>query len=151
LISKEIPETKFYIVGQKPPLKIKKLESDKIKVTGFVSDIRKEYLKSTVNVAPMRFGAGTLNKVIEAIALGVPTVASSIAVQGLPEQLKKYILIADDPVTFADYVKEIMNNSKKYRTEMLKGQNTIRELLSWDKVVNEFEKSLLMKLAVLHK
>jgi glycosyltransferase involved in cell wall biosynthesis len=151
LISKEIPETKFYIVGQKPPLKIKKLESDKIKVTGFVSDIRKEYLKSTVNVAPMRFGAGTLNKVIEAIALGVPTVASSIAAQGLPEQLKKYILIADDPVTFADYVKEIMNNSKKYRTEMLKGQNTIRELLSWEKVVNEFEKSLLMKLAVIHK
>lgn len=151
LISREIPATKFYIVGQKPPMKIKRLVNDKIKVSGFVPDIRKEYLKSAVNVAPMRFGAGTLNKVIEAIALGVPTVASSIAVQGLPEELKKYILIADDPVTFADAVKEIMNNSEKYRAEMLEGLNIIKELLSWEKVVKEFEKSLMMKLAVLHK
>lgn len=150
LITGEIPDTKFYIVGQKPPVKIRRLVNDNIKVTGFVPDIRKEYLKSAVNVAPMRFGAGTLNKVIEAIALGVPTVATSIAVQGLPDLLKKFILIADDPVTFADSVKEIIRNDRKYRDQMIKGQEIIRKILSWDKIVSDFEQTLKIKLAKLN-
>ncbi|HSP89127.1 MAG TPA: glycosyltransferase, partial [Ignavibacteriaceae bacterium] len=68
LILEKKPDSKFYIVGQKPSKKIKALASKNIVVTGFVPDIKEEYLKSAVNVAPMRFGAGTLNKVIESIA-----------------------------------------------------------------------------------
>lgn len=150
LIIGEVPEAKFYVVGQKPPAKIRNLTGDNVIVTGFVPDIRKEYLKSVVNVAPMRFGAGTLNKVIEAIALGIPTVATSIAVQGLPDLLKKFILIADDPVTFADNVKEIIQNDKKYRDQMNEGQEIIRKILSWEKIVSDFEKILKTKLTGLN-
>lgn len=147
LITNEIPDAKFYIVGQKPPLKIKNLACRNIIVTGFVPDIRKEYLKSAVNVAPMRFGAGTLNKVIESVALGVPVVATSIAAQGLPDVLKKFILIADDPVTFSEKVKEILRNNSEYRKLMKEAQRIVKEILSWGKIVTDFENSLKEKLA----
>ena len=145
LISRKIPESKFYIVGQNPPIKVKSLMSSNIKITGFVPDIKAEYLKSTINVAPMRFGAGTLNKVIEAIALGVPTVATSIAVQGLPDQLKKFISIADDSTAFANNVLDILQDSEKYREQIVEGQEIIKEILSWDKIVSDFEQSLRIK------
>jgi glycosyltransferase involved in cell wall biosynthesis len=141
-ILKEIPEAEFYIVGQKPPLKVRNLASRNIFVTGFVPDIKAEYVKSAVNVAPMRFGAGTLNKVIESIALGVPVVGTSFAVNGLPKELYKYISVADDEDIFAEHVISILKNSKIREELMCEGKKVIRDMLSWKNVVNGFESYL---------
>ena len=146
LIIKKVPDAEFFIVGQKPPQKIKSLESKNIFVTGFVPDIKNEYLKSAVNVAPMRFGAGTLNKVIESIALGVPVVATSMAIGGLPEVLYKYIFIADDPVNFAEAVIKIINNPLIREELVEEGKTVIKEMLSWEKIVSDFESYLLSEL-----
>ena len=141
-ILQNAPEAEFFIVGQKPPQRIKALASNKISVTGFVPDIRKEYLKSAVNVAPMRFGAGTLNKVIESIALGVPVVATKIAVGGLPEELEKFIFVAGSADEFAAHVIKIIKDPS-IRTELMEeGKKVISDLLSWDKVVAGFESYL---------
>ncbi|MDP2364180.1 MAG: glycosyltransferase [Ignavibacteria bacterium] len=146
LILKKDNSIKFYIVGQQPPLRVKNLASENIIVTGFVKDIKGEYLKSAVTVAPMRFGAGTLNKVIESIALGVPVVTTSMAVAGLPKELEKYVRIAESPDDFAVSVQEILED-KKFRTEvMVEGKEIIRHLLSWDHIVCDFEKYLRIKL-----
>ena len=146
LIRAKIPDAKFYIVGQNPPRKIKKLACHNIIVTGFVPDIKLEYLKSAVNVAPMRFGAGTLNKVLESISLGVPVVTTSIAVEGLPDELNKFVFIADSPDQFADRVVEIMKY-RNFKNELLiEGKSVIRKLLSWENIVTEFELQLKNKL-----
>lgn len=145
IILKKDNSIKFYIVGQQPPLKLKNLASKNIIVTGFVNDIKAEYLKSAVNIAPMRFGAGTLNKVIESIALGIPVVATSISVAGLPKELEKYVRIADSPREFADSVYEILQN-KTYRANlMMEGKEIISRLLSWDNIVRDFENYLLQR------
>lgn len=149
LVLKEIPEAKFYIVGQKPPFKVKRLASRNIFITGFVQDIKKEYLKSNVNVAPMRFGAGTLNKVIESIPLGVPVVATPIAVEGLPDEIKKYVRVARDSEDFANQVIEILNTTGLREQFLNQDKSVIREMLSWEKIVDRFEYDLkdeLMKL-----
>ena len=147
-IIKKKPEVKFYIVGQKPSFSIRQLHSNNIIVTGYVHDIKAEYLKSAVNVAPMRFGAGTLNKVIESIALGVPVVATSLAVGGLPEKLRKFIFIADDPEEFAEKVLHIIN-TPQIRGELLEqGKTMITNLLSWDKIIQDFENYLKNQLEI---
>ena len=83
-LKKSIAHAKLYIVGQNPPAALKRLSSEDIIVTGFVPDIKAEYLQSVVAVAPIRFGAGTLNKTLEPMALGIPVVATSVATEGLP-------------------------------------------------------------------
>jgi len=104
LVLMEIPDAKFYIVGQNPPMRVRSLASQNIIVTGFVQDIITEYLKSTVNVAPMRFGAGTLNKIIESLVLGVPVIATPIAIEGFPSEIKKIINVASGSKEFAKQV-----------------------------------------------
>lgn len=147
LILNKNSRAKFYIVGQKPPLKIKKLASENVIVTGFVEDIKSEYLKSAVNVAPMRFGAGTLNKIIESLALGVPIVASSIAVGGLPKEFSKYILVADNPTEFAEKVLYVIEHKEVRETIMSEAKNVVRNYLSWEVIVGNFEETVKNKLA----
>ena len=123
-------------------MKIKRLSSKNIFVTGFVKDIKEEYLKSAVNVAPMRFGAGTLNKVLESISLGIPVIATEVAVMGLPKELNKYIFIAKNSQEFVEKVIYIFNNPSIRNELMEEGKKVIRELLSWELIVNDFEKYL---------
>lgn len=146
LVLKEIPDAKFYIVGQDPPFRVRLLANQRIIVTGFVKNIKAEYLKSVVNVAPMRFGAGTLNKIIESIVLGVPVVATLIAVEGLPDEIKKYIRVARDSKEFANQVIECLK-TPELREQFLKlDKSAIRNILSWENIVNQFENDLVDEL-----
>jgi polysaccharide biosynthesis protein PslH len=149
LVRENYPTSKFYIVGQKPPVELKRLASPNIIVTGFVKDINTEYQLSEVNVVPIRFGAGTLNKVIEALALGIPTVATTMSIAGLPKELKKYILLADNPGSFTDKIIYVFENESVRNDMMKEAQEVVFNLLSWEKIVGEFEsylnKRILMK------
>ncbi|MBV6512697.1 MAG: hypothetical protein FMNOHCHN_02211 [Ignavibacteriaceae bacterium] len=142
LVLKEIPDARFYIVGQKPPQAVKDLASQNVIVTGFVEDIRAEYCKSAVNIAPIRFGAGTLNKVIESLALGIPVVSTSMAVSGLPAEIKSRIPAGDTPEEFAKLVVDVLRNREKYAGESKQLSAVIREKLSWDTILSGFEQEL---------
>jgi sugar transferase (PEP-CTERM/EpsH1 system associated) len=139
LVKKEVPAAKFYIVGQSPPAKVQALASDDVIVTGFVEDIKQYYLSSAVAVSPIRFGAGTLNKILEPLALGVPVVATSMGTEGLDVTNGKEILIADGPHTFARHVVRVMKEPA-YRDSLGKeGMAIIRQLYNWDAIVQALE------------
>lgn len=142
LVWKQIPDAKLYLVGQKPPRSISNLSSDNAIVTGFVEDIRAEYLKSTVTIAPVRFGAGTLNKVIESLVLGIPVISSPKAVAGLPAILKPYILMAETENEFADQICKVLQNPVRYREIALEAEKTARLELDWTTIVGHFEQKL---------
>jgi len=140
LVLESVPSAKLYLVGGKPTAKIRRLASENIVVTGFVKNISAEYQKSAVAIAPMRFGAGTLNKVIEPIVLGIPIVATSIAVRGLPDAAQKVVHMADDPGEFAAVVVNVLKNrNARMSCDELK---EIRAVMSWEKIVGEFENDL---------
>ncbi|HEY6437189.1 MAG TPA: glycosyltransferase family 4 protein, partial [Ignavibacteriaceae bacterium] len=143
LVLTVIPDAKFYIVGQDPPSRVRSLADDKIIVTGFVKDIKVEYLKSSINVAPMRFGAGTLNKIIESLVLGVPVVATPIAVEGFPEEIKKIINVASGSREFADSVIMYLKEPRLRQQFMELDKSIIKEMLSWENIVSQFENELI--------
>ena len=149
-VLKQIPDAKFFIVGQNPPRQIKALSSENVIVTGYVDDLRKEYLKSCVNVAPMRFGAGTLNKILEAIVLRVPIVATSVAVEGLPKDIKQSILVAKDSNDFADKLIRLLKNNESVNKESEKKQTEFIKTLSWENIVSHFEVDLHNELSKLN-
>jgi polysaccharide biosynthesis protein PslH len=145
-IVKEIPNAEFYIVGQKPPFKVRKLSTNNIIVTGYVADIKKEYLLSGVNVAPIRFGAGTLNKILESLALGVPVVATPMAVEGMPSELKRFIFLANNPQEFIEKVIYVLKNPQLRKGLLDEGRKTIINLLSWKQIIGNFEIYLNQKI-----
>ncbi|MGH7602006.1 MAG: glycosyltransferase, partial [bacterium] len=139
LVKKEVPAAKFYIVGQSPPAKVRALASNDVIVTGFVEDIKQHYLSSAVAVSPIRFGAGTLNKILEPLVLGVPVVATSMGTEGLDVTNGKEILIADGPHTFARHVVRVMKEPA-YRDSLgQEGMAIIRRLYNWDAIVQALE------------
>ncbi|MDA0986944.1 MAG: glycosyltransferase [Bacteroidetes bacterium] len=129
-----IGDATFYIVGQNPSYKIKNLATSNIIVTGFVKDIKSEYLKSEVAVSPIRFGAGTLNKILEPLSLGIPVVATSIGSEGFNLVNGKEIIITDNSQEMSDSIIKILKN-KKYRDDLgTQAEKKVRKLYDWKKI-----------------
>src|SRR5262249_62076576 len=83
-ICREVPGAQFYIVGMDPAPAVRRLaEGDRIVITGRVEDVRPYLDSAAVAVAPLRVARGLQNKVLEAMAMRVPGVASPAAAAGV--------------------------------------------------------------------
>ena len=71
-------------------------------MTGWVRDVRPFLAASTISIAPVRTGGGTRLKILEAMAVRTPVVATSKAVEGLGLRDGEHVLIADEPTTALD-------------------------------------------------
>ena len=82
----------------------------RINVTGTVSDVRPYLVNASVAVVPLRIARGVQNKILEAMAMGLPVVGTSDAFQGLSVDHHDGIRIADDPQHFVDEVAGLLND-----------------------------------------
>lgn len=71
------------LAGTSPSYVVRRLASESVTVTGWIRDMREAYASGLMLVAPMRLGTGMQNKLLEAMACGLPCIASEIAVRGL--------------------------------------------------------------------
>jgi glycosyltransferase involved in cell wall biosynthesis len=84
LVRESVPDAELLIVGKDPSPQLRRAgERHGAVVTGFVDDVRPYVERATVIAAPIRFGAGIQNKLLEALAMQVPVVASALAADGL--------------------------------------------------------------------
>ncbi len=68
-------------------------------------------------IAPIRFGAGVKLKTIEALQFGVPTVSTEVGAEGIPTASTGALLVADDPVLFAEHVCALLDNIDAWETQ----------------------------------
>jgi glycosyltransferase involved in cell wall biosynthesis len=105
------PAARLYIVGKDPAPAIKKMARNPlITVTGTVDDIRPFLWRATVSVAPLLYGAGIQNKILEAMATGTPVVTTCLALPALQAQPGKDLFVSDDPDGFSQAVLQLMAN-----------------------------------------
>jgi len=104
------PSLKLFIVGADPSPAVRRLaERDGVTVTGSVADVRPYVRRSAAMVAPLRIARGTQNKILEAMAMGVPVVTSGIAAKGVDARPNEHLLVADTPGECADAVMRILD------------------------------------------
>ena len=101
LVRNRLSDSKFYIIGDKPPPEVVALATDNVIVTGLQRDVRPFFESVRLSVAPLRWGAGVKGKVNQSMAYGVPVVATSTAVEGMGLSNREDILVADEPEDFA--------------------------------------------------
>lgn len=105
LIRQRCPEVRFVIAGSAPPREIRDLARDpRIVVTGHVPDLREPLARATVAVCPVTVKVGIQNKVLEAMAMGIPVVCSREGAAGLEARPDDDFLVASDPTDFAGQV-----------------------------------------------
>ena len=90
-----IPDAMFQVIGPDPTPEICRLASPSIHILGFVPDVKPIFDRARVSVAPLRFGAGVKGKVNQSMSLGVPTVVTSIAAEGMYLTHGENAMIAD--------------------------------------------------------
>jgi sugar transferase (PEP-CTERM/EpsH1 system associated) len=139
LIHVRFPGTKFIIAGQRPVPKVQALANEHTSVTGFIKDLAKVYNDASVVVAPLRFGAGTQNKVLEAMAMGVPVVCSHIGFKGLGIQSGEGAIMRTDAQAFAETVIELLSSAGMRQTVGSKGVGIIRQRFGWDVIAGQLE------------
>ena len=140
LIKKTIPNVKFYVVGNYPPKNILRLASNgDIIVTGHVEDVRPYFDKSAVFVCPLRSGSGMQAKILEAMAMGVPVVTTSIGATALEAVDGKDIIVADDPKSFSEKVIELIKD-RDFRNYIAKNARKLtEEKYEWSAIVQRFD------------
>lgn len=90
------PEAVFYIVGSNPCREVKELENEPgIKVTGTVDDVRPYLRFANCVVAPLRVARGVQNKVLEAMAMARPVIATTMALEGITFDAHSGIRVCD--------------------------------------------------------
>ena len=135
IVHKLNDRAEFLIIGSDPPDEIKAFNDEPgVKVLGFVPETDPYLEKAAVSVAPLRYGGGMKGKVNEALAHGVPVVATSIGAQGFRVENDEHMLIEDDAEGFANAIIALLEDPEKQRTVGLAGQKFNETICSPDVV-----------------
>lgn len=102
LVLKHIPDAEFVVAGKGVDSHFKQFASERVRFLGFVDDIETLYSSSAVVVMPIRFGGGIKIKTIEAMANCCAIISTSIGIEETGAVDQQHVLIADEPVEFAD-------------------------------------------------
>lgn len=136
LLEKQIPTVKCLISGANPTNALKKSASDNYIVSGWVEDIRDSYASAKIFIAPMMIGTGLQNKLLEAMAMGLPCITTTLANNALKAIPNQQILIADTENDFLKQIDRLMNDERFYQLIAENGKEFVKEKYQWSAINN---------------
>lgn len=142
-VRREMPRAKFYVVGGKPSRKVRMLpkKDPNIVVTGYVPDVRPYLKMADVFVAPLRIARGVQNKVLEAMAAGVPVVARPEAVQGI-RGLNGCVKIEESNESFVLSILKILKTPQEKYKMASDSKRFILDNYDWEENLREMDNIL---------
>jgi len=140
LIRARRSETKLLVVGADPSRAVKKLgDLPGVTVTGSVADVRPYLARSALMVAPLNIARGTQNKILEAMAAGVPVVASRMAAGGVDAVANEHFLVATTPEEYAQAVLRILGHPAQRQRLGAAGRERILSHHAWDRSMQRLD------------
>jgi len=147
-VKERTSEAEFWIVGRRPPRDVEALaDREGITVTGSVEDVRPYYRRATVVVAPFRYGAGTKLKVLEAMAMGVPVVATPVGCQGIEAEPGRDLHVAETEAALADRAVQLLEDPETRDRLAAAGRSLVERRYSWKRIVGDTSQRLEQRLA----
>ncbi|MEA3377708.1 MAG: glycosyltransferase [Chloroflexota bacterium] len=137
-IHEAVPDVRVQIVGHAPPPEVDRLGNRPgVEVTGSVPEVQPYYERATVFIVPLRLGGGTRLKIIEAMAMGLPVVSTSIGAEGLGISSGENILIADDAASFTERVLQLLSDPE-LRARIAERGRRLAEHYDWKKLTKPY-------------
>lgn len=124
---------KLLLSGASPVKKVLDLQSENVHISGWVDDIRISYQRSRLFAAPLFIGTGLQNKLLEAMASGLPCITTPLANNALGGTNYENILLAEDIDTFVEKIAAGLVNESNFSSIALHGKNYIEQHYSWEK------------------
>lgn len=134
-VRKRHTEAEFLVVGAHPSERVQALERHRnVTVTGFVESLVEYLSGADIVVAPMRFGTGIQNKVLEAMALGKAVVTTPLGSDGIDGDDGTHFRIADDASAFADAVSSLLDAPEDRARIGGNAHELVAERYTWDAI-----------------
>jgi sugar transferase (PEP-CTERM/EpsH1 system associated) len=131
LVHREVPNARLLIVGHSPPEAVRRLAGDDVVVTEGVADVLPYYRQTRVCVVPLRAGAGTRLKILEAMALGRPVVSTTVGCEGLEVGDGDHLHVADEPAAFARQVVRLLRARPLREALAARARRLVEERYAW--------------------
>lgn len=136
LLDMEVKDYKIHIIGKNPKnewYETNMYKNGKLIITGFLEDINSYISMLDIYISPLFLGSGMKNKILQAMSLGVPIVASLISIEGINElqHNKNFLLCDEKPKSWVISIKKLLNNSLLRKEFANINQKIIKENYSW--------------------
>lgn len=132
LVRAVAPSVRFRVVGRRPPAAWSARVWSGVELVGEVADVRPEMEQAAVMVAPLRVGGGSRIKILEALAMEKPVVATTIGAEGLDLVSGEHLLLADSPQALAASLLDLLRNPRTARELGRRGAALVRGQYSWE-------------------
>jgi sugar transferase (PEP-CTERM/EpsH1 system associated) len=134
------PAATLSIVGSGPPPEVRALASDpSISVTGYVDDLREPLGRATIAVCSVSVKVGMQNKILEAMAMGLPVVSTRLGAEGLLARPERDILVGDNPTELASQISRLLDDADLRQNLGLAGRRYVESEHQWGASTARFE------------
>lgn len=139
LIRRSMPEVRLDILGANPPQALRELAAvdPRVAVHGFVDDIRPYFAAASVAVTPIRDGGGTRIKVLDAMSMCIPVVATSVALEGLDVVPGEELLTADSAQAYGEAVISLIRDQSLCARLAEAARTRVEVSYSWPSIGRE--------------
>lgn len=134
LVAQRLPNLQFIVIGRDPPQQLLEYSSASVVFLPDVDNIQPYFASAAVLAVPLRSGAGTRLKVLQAFANGLPVVSTTIGAEGIEAVDGKEILLRDDPVSFADAIVASVTDRPLAQLLADNARNRITERYLWSRI-----------------
>jgi glycosyltransferase involved in cell wall biosynthesis len=135
-IQTRVPDVRVTITGDHANLALP--PAPNVHLTGFVENVRPLIASAWASIAPLQQGGGTRLKILEAMALQTPVVATAKGAEGLDARHDEHLLIADSPEEFANQVVRLLQDPALRHCLAENGSRLVSERYDWAKVMPRF-------------
>lgn len=136
---------RILIAGVDPVRRVRELHGGDVEVSGWVPDIREAYLRSRIFIAPMVLGSGLQNKLLEAMAMGLPSITTPLANKALGAPEGETILVGRSKETLADQIRYLLENEEERERLARAGRAFVKEHYDLRAMGEHLERSLKAK------
>lgn len=135
------PDTRFIVVGRNPSKALRAMvrAQPQIVLTGSVPDVRPHVQGAAVFVVPLLSGSGTRLKILEAMALGIPVVTTTVGVEGIAASHGEHCFVADGAGNFAEAVLRVLADEERAERVAENARKLVEQRYGWQRSVNELQ------------
>lgn len=124
---------RLLLAGAAPPPELQQLvrQAPQVTLTGWLDDIRAGYARGKVFAAPLFTGSGQQNKILEAMAMGLPCVVTPLVHRGIGGTPGRDLLVADSPAAFAAAIAELLRQPAQREAMGQAARRFVEQTYGW--------------------
>ncbi|MFN8361271.1 MAG: glycosyltransferase family 4 protein [Candidatus Kapaibacterium sp.] len=131
LVRAEIPDVRLSIIGKNPPDYFHQWKDQGVDVIGYVERVQPYMSRAGISIAPLFVGSGVRIKILEAMAMELPVIATPVAMEGIAASEREGLFVSDNPETTARQLIDIISNYENYTLLRKAARQFVLDHFTW--------------------